>query len=108
MASVTSTYARAFADVVIEQRLNPEKTVEETRSLAALVASNHELRVVWEAPSIATEQKVRVLDGIAQRLGVSGVVRNFVAVLIDHRRIQFLDAIVKQFEQDLNERLGFA
>src|SRR5207248_5125556 len=97
-----------FADVVIEQRLNPEKTVEETRSLAALVASNHELRVVWEAPSIATEQKVRVLDGIAQRLGVSGVVRNLVAVLIDHRRIQFLDAIVKQFEQDLNERLGFA
>ena len=43
-----------------------------------------------------------------QRLGVSPVVRNFVAVLIDHRRIQFLDAIVKQFEQNLNERLGFA
>jgi F-type H+-transporting ATPase subunit delta len=108
MASVTSTYARAFTDVVVERHLDPEKTVAEIRSLAALVAGNRELRVVWETPSIATDQKVRVLDGIAQRLGVSPVLRNFVAVLIDHRRIQFLDAIVKQFEQDLNNRLGFA
>lgn len=108
MASVTSTYARAFTDVVIERHLDAEKTVAEIRSLAALVTSNRELRVVWETPSIPTDQKVRVLDGIAQRLGVSPVVRNFVAVLIDHERIQFLDAIVKQFEQDLNDRLGFA
>ena len=108
MASVTSTYARAFADVVIEKRFSPDKTIEEIKSLASLVTSNRELRVVWETPSIPSEQKVRVLDGIVQRLGVSPVVRNFVAVLIDHGRIQFLDAIVRQFEQNLNERLGFA
>lgn len=108
MASVTSTYARAFADVVIEKRLAPDKTMEEIKSLTDLVTSNRELRVVWETPSIPSEQKVHVLDGIAQRLGVSPIVRNFVAVLIDHGRIQFLDAIVKQFEQNLNERLGFA
>ena len=29
------------------------------------------------------------------------------AVLIDHRRINFLGPIVKQFEQELNQRLGF-
>ena len=33
--------------------------------------------------------------------------RNFVAVLIDHRRIKFLDPIVKEFEQELNRRMGF-
>lgn len=108
MASVTSTYARAFADVVVEKRFPAENTLQEAKSLADLVAANRELRVVWENPSIPTDQKVRVLDGIAQRLGVSAVVRNFVAVLIDHRRIEFISDIVKQFEQDLNERLGFA
>jgi F-type H+-transporting ATPase subunit delta len=108
MASVTSTYARALTDVVIDRHLDPEKTVAELHSVTALVGGNRELRVVWETPSIPTEQKVRVLDGIAQRLGVSSVVRNFVAVLIDHRRVQFLDGIVNQFEQDLNNRLGFA
>jgi F-type H+-transporting ATPase subunit delta len=35
-------------------------------------------------------------------------VRNFIAVLIAHQRISFLAAIVKQFEQELNERMGFA
>ena len=61
MASVTSTYARAFADVVIEKRLAPDKTMEEIKSLTDLVTSNRELRVVWETPSIPSEQKVRVL-----------------------------------------------
>src|ERR1051325_8876206 len=39
---------------------------------------------------------------------ISREVRNFIAILIDKRRINFLAAIVKKFEQDLNQRLGFA
>jgi F-type H+-transporting ATPase subunit delta len=35
-------------------------------------------------------------------------VRNFMAVLIDHRRVDFLQPVVQQFEQELNQRLGFA
>ena len=38
---------------------------------------------------------------------ISRTVRNFVAVLMDHRRIRFLDPIVKEFEQELNRRMGF-
>ena len=34
--------------------------------------------------------------------------RNFLAVLIDHRRITFLGPIVKQFEHELDDRMGFA
>ena len=37
MASVTSTYARAFADVVFDQRLDPAKTLQEAQSVAQLV-----------------------------------------------------------------------
>jgi F-type H+-transporting ATPase subunit delta len=107
MASVTNTYARAFADVVFDSRLDVDKTLREVRSLAELVASSKELRKVWETPSIPAEQKRAVLDAISARTGVSRPVRNFVAVLIDHRRINFLGPIVKQFEQELNERLGF-
>jgi F-type H+-transporting ATPase subunit delta len=62
---------------------------------------------VWGTPSITAEKKRAVLDAIASREGVSKEVRNFVAVLIDHRRINFLAEIAKQFEQELSERLGF-
>src|ERR1700687_2250075 len=107
MASVTSTYARAFADVVFDQRLDPAKTVMEAQSLAQLAAGSRQLREVWEAPSIPAEQKRALLDAIVARAGFSRPVRNFLAVLIAHRRIKCLDPLVKEFEQELNRRMGF-
>jgi F-type H+-transporting ATPase subunit delta len=108
MASVTSVYARAFADVVFDQRLDPVKTLQEAQSLVELVAGSRELREVWETPSIQAEQKRAVLNAIAERAGISRPVRNFMAVLIDHRRVPFLGPIVKEFQHELDRRLGFA
>jgi len=107
MASVTNTYARAFADAVFSGKHDPDKALQEAQAVAELVAGSKELRAVWETPSITAEQKRAVLDAIVVRQGISKTVRNFVAVLIDHRRINFLGPIVKQFEQELNQRLGF-
>jgi F-type H+-transporting ATPase subunit delta len=108
MATVINTYARAFADVVFESHLAPAKTLKEAQALAGLVASSKPLRDVWATPSIPAEQKRAVLDAIVEREGISRQVRNFVAVLMDHRRIGFLAAIVKQFELELDQRMGFA
>lgn len=108
MASVTNTYARAFADAVLDGHLDAQKSLKEAQALSALVAESKELREVWETPSIAVEQKRAVLDAIVAREGISRIVRNFVAVLIDHRRINLLAAIVKQFELELDRRMGFA
>lgn len=107
MASVTSTYARALADVVFDLRLDAGKTLQEAQSLSQSVASSRPLRDVWEAPSIPAEQKRALLDAIVAHEGISRSVRNFVAVLIEHRRIKFLEPMVKAFEQELNRRMGF-
>ena len=107
MASVTNTYARAFADAVFDGHHDPDKTLREAQALADLVAGSKELRAVWETPSITAKQKRAVLDAIVANQGISRTVRNFIAVLIDHRRINFLGPIVKQFELELNQRLGF-
>src|SRR5437868_6734331 len=108
MATVTNTYARAFVDVVIDRKLDAARTLAEVQSIAALVASSKELKEVWETPSVPPDQKRKLLDAIVAKAGTSREARNFIAVLIDKRRIHFLAAIVKQFEQDLNQRLGFA
>jgi F-type H+-transporting ATPase subunit delta len=107
MASVASTYARAFADAVFSGHHDPDKTLQQAQAVAELVAGSNELRAVWETPSITAEQKRAVLDAIVARQGISRPVRNFLAVLIDHRRINFLGPVVKQFEQELNQRRGF-
>jgi F-type H+-transporting ATPase subunit delta len=49
-----------------------------------------------------------VLDALAQRVGLTRQTRNFIAVLTDHRRLPLFSDIVKQVEQEMNERLGFA
>jgi F-type H+-transporting ATPase subunit delta len=108
MASVPGIYARALADVVFDQRLDPGKTLQQAQSLVELVASSRVLREVWETPSIPAEEKRGVLDAIAVQSGISRPVRNFMAVLIDHRRVQVLGPIVKEFEHELDRRLGFA
>jgi len=107
MASVTSTYARAFADAVFSGHHDPDKTLQEVQAVTELVAGSKELRAVWETPSITAEQKRAVLDAVVARQGISSTVRNFIAVLIDHRRVSFLEPIVRQFELELNQRLGF-
>jgi len=108
MASVTSTYARAFAEVVFLDHLDAARTVQETETLAQLISSNKELREVLETPSIPAEQKRNLVDALAARLNSSKPVRNFLVVLIDHRRVGFLSAITKQFRHEINQRMGFA
>jgi len=106
--SVFSRYARAFAEVVIDQRLDPRKVEDELWAFVRIVDSVPDLRTVWENPSVEARQKHAVLDQIIKRIGGTRMLRNFVAVLIDHRRVAALPEIARQFELDLNERLGLA
>jgi F-type H+-transporting ATPase subunit delta len=108
MASVASTYARAFADVILDTHLDADRSIAELRAIASLLAESSDLRRVWENPAIPAEQKRRVLDVISERDGVSKQTRNLIAVLIDHRRIHFLEPIIRQLEKELDARLGFA
>jgi F-type H+-transporting ATPase subunit delta len=108
MASVASTYARAFADVVLEAHLDAQRAVGGLRRIAELLNQSVELRRVWENPAVPAEQKRKLLDAIAQRERIEPQVRNLVAVLIDHRRTPFLERITEQLEKELDARLGFA
>jgi F-type H+-transporting ATPase subunit delta len=108
MSSVASTYARAFADVVFSAHLDADASLAELRAIASLLSQSSELRRVWENPAIPAEQKRRVLDVIVGRDGISKQVRNLVAVLIDHRRVHFLEPVIAQLEKELDARLGFA
>jgi F-type H+-transporting ATPase subunit delta len=108
MALVTSRYARAFADVVIELKLDVINVREELRSVVKTIESSGPLRRVWDSPAIPHEQKLAVLNSIAAQMGLVSPVRNFIAVLIDHGRVAILPQIARQFETELNQRLGLA
>lgn len=110
MASVVGTYARAFADVVMTKSnlLDPARMLQELHGIEALLKESDPLRRVLENPSIPGDRKRAVLDAITQRLGTTRQVRNFIAVLIDNRRLPLFSEILKQLEQELDDRQGFA
>jgi F-type H+-transporting ATPase subunit delta len=108
VASVASTYARAFADVVFSAHLDANRAVGGLRRIAGLLAESADLRRVWENPAVPADQKRNLLDAIVHREGIEHHVRNLIAVLIDHRRVQFLGRIIEQLKKELDARMGFA
>ena len=110
MASVVGTYARAFADVVMKtsNQLDSARALQELHGIEALLKESDQLRRVLENPSIPGDRKRAVIDAVTARLGTTRQVRNFIAVLTDHRRLPLFSEILKQVEQELNDRQGFA
>ena len=108
MAALTSRYARAFADVIVDHKLDAAKSLSELRDIEGVLRESEALRTVWDNPAVEHAQKLKVLDAIAAKLKTSKLVRNFVAVIIDHHRIAALPEIVKGLQEELNERLGLA
>ena len=76
VASVASTYARAFADVVFGAHLDANREVGGLRRIVELLAESADLRRVWENPAVPAEQKRKLLDAIVQREGIERHSRN--------------------------------
>jgi F-type H+-transporting ATPase subunit delta len=110
VASVVGTYARAFADVALKpgNHLDSDRALRELYGMEALLRQSDQLRRVLENPSIPGDRKRAVLDAIASKLGITRQVRNFVAVVTDHRRLRLFSEILKHLEREINNRQGFA
>jgi F-type H+-transporting ATPase subunit delta len=108
MAVITSRYARAFADAVYGLNFGPAMVMAQLYDVVAITKSNPVLLRIWENPAIPPEQKRSLLDAIVERQNIVKLVRNFVAVLIDHHRIEQLPEIARQVESELDTRQGFA
>jgi len=107
MAAIASRYARALVEVILEQKIDGDTAREQLRAIVDAVHDSIELRRVWESPAVLPAQKRAVLDAIAKQMGTVKPIRNFIAVLIDHRRIGMLDDMLRQFETELDAQLGF-
>jgi F-type H+-transporting ATPase subunit delta len=107
MAAVASRYARALVEVLFEQKADTDIARQQLHAIVDAVEESSDLRRVWESPAILPEQKRAVLDGIAKQIGALKPIRNFMAVLIDHRRIGMLKDIARQFQVELDKELGF-
>lgn len=108
-SAVATRYASALADVVTTgPGAAAEATLGELRAFESVLSSSPELQNALTSPAVPPSRKRAVVGRLADHLKLSRVTRNFLFVLIDHRRISSLADIVQSFETVADERLGFA
>lgn len=108
MSALTLRYAHAFASVAASNHLDPDTAQQQMRDFSETFADSHELREVLMNPSLANEQKLKVLDAIAGRIGMFPQVRNFLAVIMDHQRLSELDEILTEYHAIADVQSGLA
>ena len=105
--AVAMRYAAALADVALEQK-SAERVKGDLISFAEALSSSSDLREVLLSPAISAEAKQNAIARLAEAMNLTPAVRNFVYLLIDHRRTEMLGEIQQAFETQLNDRMGIA
>ncbi len=101
-------YAHAFASVAASAHLDVAAAQRQMQDFAASLDGSKELREVMSDPSIPAEQKLAVLDAMAEKIGMMREVRNFFAVIIDHQRLGDVREILKCYAEVADSGQGVA
>jgi F-type H+-transporting ATPase subunit delta len=109
-SALANRYARALVDIVLQpgSPVKPEDAIAQLQAAAKMVVESAELRNALLTPAISPSRKRAAMGKLLEELGASQIIRNFVFVVIDHRRIAMLDEMREAFELALEERMGFA
>lgn len=108
MAVVDLRYARALAAVITDKGMDLLAVQRQLKDIAATLDGSPELREVLQNPSIPEAQKLKLLDAMSERSGMSRPVRNFVALLTHHQRLHELREIIAAYATLADEESGIA
>ena len=108
MSAVALRYAHAFAAVVASQKLDSVAAQQQLKDFSDTFEGSRELREVLMNPAISSEQKLKVLDAIAGKLGMMPQVRNFIAVIMENQRLAELSEILAEYHAVADEQSGLA
>lgn len=107
MRAVAQRYARALADVALQQG-QAEPVRKELAAFAQVIVESAALRSALANPVISREKKQAILSKLAAQLGAGKTIHNFLMILVDNRRAQLLPQIHEAYDQQLNMRMGIA
>ncbi len=106
MAAFAMRYARAFADVAAQQKLETVAVERQLSDFLGTWAASDELRELFVNPAVPNVQKIAVLDKLNLKLGLQKEVRNLLAVLIHNDRIGEVSEVVAAWRTEVAERQG--
>lgn len=99
-------YARALADITFGKKadVDPDKLTSEISAFLAEYEASPELREVLGTPAVPNSKKRTIVFLLADRLQLSKTTRNFLFVLVEHRRQGILKTIRDAYVRLVDER----
>jgi len=109
LSAISTRYAKALVDVVTEpgSNIDPQVAMDQLRQTAAMISSSDDLRNALLSPAVSPSRKRGVIQKLTAEMNIHPKIRNFIYVVIDHRRVHEVPSIVEAFEVLLDQQLGF-
>lgn len=107
--AVAKHYAAALADAVFKPNsgISPQDSVAQFRSIEQIFSQSKELERALLSPAVKRPRKEAVIARISDEMGLHRLIKNFLMVIVKHRRTAQLPLIRRDFEEIVDERLGW-
>lgn len=107
--ALATHYANALADIVFgpKSTIKPEEAVRELAEAEQAISGSKELQLALLSPAVNKQRKAAIINKLADGAGIDKTIRNFLAVIVSHRRTHELKAIRQSFQEVVDERLGW-
>jgi F-type H+-transporting ATPase subunit delta len=103
--SLARRYARALLEVG-NAKGNTEQIVQELDDLGKSFAGSRDLTEAMTNPVFPRTRRRAVLEAVLERASVSQATRNFMLVLLEGDRIEYLSAISRELGEMLDAQVG--
>jgi F-type H+-transporting ATPase subunit delta len=106
--ALSAHYAAALANSVFapNSALSPEDAITQLCAAESLLSGSKQLEHVLLSPAVSKSRKRAVVEKIAGEMGLNSLIRNFLLVLVRHRRTHELPAMRRSFEAAVDQRSG--
>jgi F-type H+-transporting ATPase subunit delta len=106
LSALATRYAKALLEVVVGPKsgIDPKVAMDQLRDVSAMISGSEYLKNALLSPAVPPMRKRTV---VAKLVKVDPAIRNFLYVVIDHRRVHEIPAMVEAFEVLLDDYLGF-
>jgi F-type H+-transporting ATPase subunit delta len=102
-------YAEALAAAVFapDSGLTPEDASDQLKNATGVLRESKDLERVLLSPAVNKTRKQAVIGKVADQLGLHRLVKNFLLVVVSHRRTRELPSIQRSFDLIVDERTGW-
>ena len=109
MDALSVHYAAALAKSVFAPNagLSPEEAMAQLRLAEGLLTGSKQLEHAFLSPAVGKARKKIVIEKLAAEMGLHRLIRNFLLVVVTHRRTRELPAMRRAFEAAVDEHLGW-